>query len=151
MGVFLPFHFFLELMRYNRQNHNIQSIQKWRFGKHTHCERIPSIELFNISTNSHIPSLLFFFFGENTSLQFSSVQFSRSVVYDSLRPHELQHARPPCPSPSPGVHPDSRPSSPWNGKLVTYIFCINSRLHVSLELTIDNYALCLHSLWRHKL
>ena len=43
---------------------------------------------------------------------FSSVQFSRSVVCDSLRPHELQHARPPCPSPSPGVHSDSRASSP---------------------------------------
>ena len=42
-----------------------------------------------------------------------SVQFSRSVVSDSLRPHELQHARPPCPSPTPGVHPDSRPSSQW--------------------------------------
>jgi len=34
--------------------------------------------------------------------QFSSVQFSRSVVSDSLRPHESQHARPPCPSPTPG-------------------------------------------------
>ena len=44
---------------------------------------------------------------------FSSVQFSRSVVSDSLRPHELQHARPPCPSPTPGVHWDSRPSSRW--------------------------------------
>ena len=44
---------------------------------------------------------------------FSSVQFSRSVVSDSLRPHELQHARPPCPSPSPGVHSDSCPSSQW--------------------------------------
>ena len=43
----------------------------------------------------------------------SSVQFSHSVVSDSLRPHESQHARPPCPSPSPGVHSDSRPSSPW--------------------------------------
>ena len=42
----------------------------------------------------------------------SSVQFSRSVVSDSLRPHESQHARPPCPSPSPGVHSDSCPSSP---------------------------------------
>ena len=41
----------------------------------------------------------------------SSVQFSRSVVSDSLRPHESQHARPPCPSPTPGVHSDSRPSS----------------------------------------
>jgi len=44
---------------------------------------------------------------------FSSVQFSRSVVSDSLRPHEPQHARPPCPSPTPGVHSDSRPSSQW--------------------------------------
>ena len=43
----------------------------------------------------------------------SSVQFSRSVVSDSLRPHELQHARPPCPSPTPGVNPDSCPSSQW--------------------------------------
>ena len=34
-----------------------------------------------------------------------------SVVSDSLRPHESQHARPPCPSPTPGVHPNSRPSS----------------------------------------
>ena len=39
------------------------------------------------------------------------VQFSQSVVSDSLRPHELQHARPPCPSPTPGVHSDSGPSS----------------------------------------
>ena len=44
---------------------------------------------------------------------FTSVQFSHSVVSDSLRPHESQHARPPCPSPTPGVHPDSHPSSQW--------------------------------------
>ena len=42
---------------------------------------------------------------------FSSVQFSRSVVSDSLRPHESQHARPPCPSPTPRVHSNSHPSS----------------------------------------
>ena len=42
-----------------------------------------------------------------------SVQFSRSVVSDSLRPHELQHARPPCPSPTPRVHSNSGPSSCW--------------------------------------
>ena len=45
--------------------------------------------------------------------QFSSVQFSRWVVSDSLRPHELPHARPPCPSPTPRVHSDSCPSSQW--------------------------------------
>ena len=43
--------------------------------------------------------------------QFSSVQISRSVVSDSLRPHESQHARPPCPSPTPRVHSDSCPLS----------------------------------------
>ena len=45
--------------------------------------------------------------------QFSSVQFSSSVVSDSFRPHVSQHARPSCPSPTPGVHSDSRPSSQW--------------------------------------
>ena len=43
----------------------------------------------------------------------TSVQFSRSVVSDSLRPHESQHARHPCPSPIPGVHPSSCASSQW--------------------------------------
>ena len=42
-----------------------------------------------------------------------SDQFSHSVVSDSLRPRESQHATPPCPSPTPGVHWDSRPSSQW--------------------------------------
>ena len=45
--------------------------------------------------------------------QFSSVQFSRSLVSDSLWPHELQHTRPPCPSPTPWIHWDSHPSSQW--------------------------------------
>ena len=45
--------------------------------------------------------------------QLSSVQFSCSVMSDSLQPHELQHARPPCPSPTPGVHSNSRPLSQW--------------------------------------
>ena len=43
----------------------------------------------------------------------SSVKFSHSVVSDSLWPHELHYARPPCPSPTPGVHSESRPSSQW--------------------------------------
>ena len=49
--------------------------------------------------------------GGKAMTNLSSVQFSRSVVSDSLRPHELQHARPSCPSPTPGVHSHSRPSS----------------------------------------
>ena len=49
-----------------------------------------------------------------TTQEFSSVSsFSRSVVSDSLRPHELQHARPPCPSSNPRVHPNPCPLSHW--------------------------------------
>ena len=44
---------------------------------------------------------------------FSSVHFSHSVTSDSLRPHESQHIRPPCPSPAPGVHSNSCPWSQW--------------------------------------
>ena len=57
-----------------------------------------------------IPIIIFIILGPY--ILFSSVQFSRSVVFDSLQPHESQHARPPWSSPSPGVHSDSRPSSP---------------------------------------
>ena len=46
-------------------------------------------------------------------VQFSSVQFIHSVMSDSLQLHELQHARPLCPSPTPGVHSNSCPSSRW--------------------------------------
>ena len=60
---------------------------------------------------------LFFPWEEGQSKTFLTqhplVQFSHSVVSDSLQPHELQHARPPCPSPTPGVHPNSCPSSRW--------------------------------------
>ena len=62
----------------------------------------------------------------------SSVQFSRSVVSDSLRPHEPQHARPPCPSPTPGVHPDSRPSSQW--------------CHPAISSSVIHYSSCPQSL-----
>ena len=65
----------------------------------------------------------------------SSVQFSRSVVSDSLRPHESQHARPPCPSPTPGVHSDSCSSSPWchpaiSSSVVPFSSCPQSFLRV---------------------
>ena len=45
--------------------------------------------------------------------EISSIQFSRSVLSESLQPHGLQHARPPCPSPTPGVYSNSHPSSQW--------------------------------------
>ena len=52
-------------------------------------------------------------FGRKVMTNLSSVQFSRSVMSDSLRPYKLQHARPPCPSPTPGIYSNSGPSSRW--------------------------------------
>ena len=53
------------------------------------------------------------FFKLLKNICFSSVQFSCSIMSDSLQPHELQHARPPCPSPTPGVHTNPCPPSQW--------------------------------------
>ena len=61
--------------------------------------------------NPLFPGLIYNSHGVQTFRCFSSLQFSCSVVFDSLRSHESQHARPPCPSPTPGVH--SRPLSWW--------------------------------------
>ena len=61
----------------------------------------------------------------------SSVQFSRSVISDSLRPHGLQDARPPCPSPILGVHSNSCPLSQWchltiSSSVVPFSSCLQS-------------------------
>ena len=69
---------------------------------------------------------IFLFLGSDTS-----VQFTRSVASDSLWPCELQHARPPCPSPTPGVHPNTCPSSWWchptiSSSVVPFSFCPES-------------------------
>ena len=61
-----------------------------------------------------------------------SDQISRSVVADSLWPHESQHARPPCPSPTPGVHSDSRPSS--------------QRCHPAISSSVITFSCCPQSL-----
>ena len=67
----------------------------------------------------------------------SSVQFSHSVMSDSLWPHELQHTRPPCPSPTPGVNPDSCPLSQWCHPTISFSViplssCPNLSQHQSL-------------------
>ena len=72
---------------------------------------------------------------KSLGIQFSSVQFSRSVVSDSLRPHESQHPRPPCPSPTPGVHSDSRPLSRWchpaiSSSVIPFSSCPQSLIRV---------------------
>ena len=60
-----------------------------------------------------------------------SVQFSCSVMSDSLRPHEPQHTRPPCPSPTPGVHPNPCSLSQW--------------CHPTISSSVVPFSSCLHS------
>ena len=77
-----------------------------------HLNQMLKVNITKIGTNPYriLPSVIDW---RRDTIQFSSVQFSRSAVSDSLRPHESQHARPPCPSPIPRVHSDSHPSSQW--------------------------------------
>ena len=65
-------------------------------------------------------------------IQFSSIQFSLSVVSDSLLPHESQQARPPCPSPTPGAYSNSSPSSQW--------------CHPAISSSVIPFSSCPHSL-----
>ena len=84
----------------------------WVFSvsNHVHVREIHNLGLVTVVLvpRTHAENL-----GHVEDLIFNSVQFSRSVVSDSLLPDELHHARPPCPSPTPGVHPASHPSSWW--------------------------------------
>ena len=65
------------------------------------------------------------------AIRFSSVQFSRSVLFDSFQPHESQHARPPCPSSTLAIHSKSCPSSPWcypaiSSSVIPFSSCLQS-------------------------
>ena len=66
-----------------------------------------------------------------SSVYMHSVQFSHAIVSDSLRPHESQHSKPPCPLPTPGVYPNSSPSSWWghpaiSSSVITFSSCPQS-------------------------
>ena len=84
---------------------------------------------------------------KTVAVAFPSVQFSCSVVSDSLQPHELQHARPPCPSPTPRVHPNSCPSSRWchpaiSSSVVPFFSCPQS-----LPASVFSSESTLHMRW----
>ena len=87
------------------------------------CFRIPSRTLLHLAvtppsvslcTNELFRLLVF------DDLKFWALQFSRSVVSDSLRLHGLQHTRPPCPSPAPRVYPNSCPLSCWCHQTISF-------------------------------
>ena len=64
-------------------------------------------------------------------IQFSSVQFSCSVMSDSLQPHGMQHTRPPCPSPTPGAYSNSHPLNQW--------------CHPTISSSVNPFSSCLQS------
>ena len=84
--------------------------------------------------------------------QFSLVQFSRSVMSDSLRPHELQHARPPCPSPTPGAYPNSCPLSRWCHPTISSSVVLFSSCPQSFPASVQfSRSVVSDSLWPHEL
>ena len=77
-----------------------------------------------------------------------SVQFTCSVMSDSLQPHESQHARPPCPSPTPGVHSDSHPSSPWcHPAISSSVIPFSSCPQIPPSITVFSNESTLHMRW----
>ena len=110
----------------------------WHFLSNTeeqgHCFLIHLNPWHFCVTLSNIHALLFPLYPMK---QLSSVQFSRSVVSDLLQPHESQHARPSCPSPTPRLHSDSHPSSQWchpaiSSSVVPFSFWPKPSQHQSL-------------------
>ena len=81
------------------------------------------------------------------SLLSSSVQFSCSVMYDSLRPHEPQHARPPCLSPTPGVYPSPCPLSCWCHPTISSLVIPFSSCPQSFSIRVFSNKLALHIRW----
>ena len=96
-------------------------LRKWpTLFTHQHCllqehKHDTEVLIYPLSFHAFTPSLMQFSLGNATPhwMALSSVQFSLSVVSDSLRPHGLQHARPPCPSPTPGAYSNSCPLHQW--------------------------------------
>ena len=83
----------------------------------------------------------------DVSLKITSVQFSRSVVSDSLWPHESQHASPPCPSPSPGVYSNSCASSQWCHPAISSSVVPFSSCPQSLPASVFSSESTLHMRW----
>ena len=97
-----------------------------------HCtNHCPDIIASNRSLQLLLIPLMLLYLSVNKPSQVGSVQFSRSVVSNSMRPHESQQARPPCPSPTPGAYSNSCPSSRWchpaiSSSVVPFSSCFQS-------------------------
>ena len=113
-----------------------------------HCfHYFPIYFLWSVGTRCHDLSFLNVFIAINIPFQFSSVQISHSVMSDSLRPHESQHARPPCLSPTPGVHPDPRPLSQWCHVAISSSVVLFSSCPQSLPAWVFSSESTLHMRW----
>ena len=79
------------------------------------------------------------------AIPWDQFQFSRSVVSDSLRPHESQHTRPPCPSPTPGLYPNSCPLSWWCHPAISscHLLLLLLSIFPSIRVFSNESALCI--------
>ena len=124
---FIPFHFwkrresmnvFTRLNWICLSSHSLNSEGRllcldWHFALNANTMNEPTLPIVAIKINKFMWLSSIILGSWLSSVQFNSFHFSLSVVSDSLRPHELQHARPPCPSPTPRVHPNPCPLCRW--------------------------------------
>ena len=103
-----PYECMLWLLSHPVMSDSLQPTDSWYFIGSLVTVTGFSLFFFSTLTSLWFPLLVL---PQSVNVSFSSVQFSRSVVSDSLRPHEPQHARPPCPSPTPRVYSYSCPST----------------------------------------
>ena len=101
-------HLWLKMIKWINPQEDRQAAP-WETVVSSKASIFPSVQGFPETVNDWITVAGFLM----KSIQFSSGHLSCSVVSDSLPPHESQHARPPCSSPTPGVHSDSHPSREW--------------------------------------
>ena len=117
----------------------------------------PRIRVFSIELAlcSRWPKYLSFSFSRNLSNEYShylfrikdSVQFSQKVMSDSLWPHRPQQARPPCPSPTPGIHPNPCPWSRWCPPTIASSVVPFSSRHQSFPASVFSDGSVLHISW----
>ena len=118
LGISFYFRVLISCILHGKQRKSMVLGISWEWNrKNLHRKQVHRVALWDVTLNPYVYTheiyICFYFVSVFLFTLFSSVQFSLSVMSDSLWPHELQHARPPCPSPIPGIYSNSCPSSWW--------------------------------------
>ena len=103
---------------------------------------LPNLSPLHLHFQTHLPTMVIIAWSGGVGV--FSVQFSHLVMSDSLRPHEPQHARPPCPSPTPRVHPNPCPLCWWCHPTISSFVIPSPALYfLSIRVFSNESVLCI--------